>query len=100
MLLATSDLRTDYQVLGMVKGSCMRARHLGQDIMASLRKVVGGEVQEYASLLKEAREAATEQMVAEAQQLGANAIIGIRFSTSTITTGAAEIIVYGTAVKI
>lgn len=78
----------------------MRARHLGQDIMAELRKLVGGEVREYAALLREAREAALKEMVEEAEQLGANAIIGIRFSTANITSGAAEIVVYGTAVKI
>ncbi len=100
MLLATSDLRTDYQVLGMVKGSKMRAKHLGQDIVASLRKIVGGEISEYARLLEEAREEAIQDMIKEAEQLGANAIIAIRFSTSTITTGAAEVIVYGTAVRI
>lgn len=100
MLLATSDLRTDYQVLGMVKGSCMRAKHLGQDIVAGLRKLVGGEITEYARLLEEAREEAIKGMVKEAEALGANAIIAVRFSTSTITTGAAEIIAYGTAVRI
>ncbi|HCW51618.1 MAG TPA: hypothetical protein DGR79_06090 [Clostridiales bacterium] len=100
ILLATTDLRTEYEVLGMVRGSCLRARHLGQDIVAGLRKLVGGEVTEYAALMKEAREEALKQMIQEARDLGANAVIGIRFATSTITTGAAEVIVYGTAVKI
>ncbi|HCJ09907.1 MAG TPA: hypothetical protein DHW14_01920 [Clostridiales bacterium] len=100
MLLATTDLRTEYEVLGMVRGSCLRARHLGQDIVAGLRKLVGGEVTEYAALMKEAREEALRQMIQEAKDLGANAIVGIRFATSTITTGAAEVIVYGTAVRI
>ncbi|MEW6524994.1 MAG: YbjQ family protein [Bacillota bacterium] len=84
----------------MVKGSCMRAKHLGQDIVAGLRKLVGGEITEYARLLEEAREAAIKGMVKEAEALGGNAVIAVRFSTSTITTGAAEIIAYGTAVKI
>jgi uncharacterized protein YbjQ (UPF0145 family) len=100
MLLATSDLRVDYEVLGLVKGSCMRAKHLGQDIVAGLRKIVGGEITEYARLLEEAREVAIKGMIAEAEALGANAVIGVRFATSTITAGAAEIIAYGTAVKI
>jgi len=100
MLMATVDLNTEYKVLGLVKGSTMRARHLGQDIMAGLRKLVGGEVAEYASLLIEAREEAIAGMVREAEKLGANAIIGVRFASSTITQGAAEVIAYGTAVKI
>lgn len=100
MLLATVDLNTEYKVLGLVKGSTMRARHLGQDIVAGLRKIVGGEVSEYASLLVEARDKAIEDMVREAEKLGANAVIGIRLGTSTITTGAAEVIAYGTAVRI
>ena len=100
MILATSDLRTDYEVLGMVRGSCMRATHLGRDIMAGLRKLVGGQVNEYADLLKSARDEAIEEMTAEASALGANAIISVRFSTASITTGAAEVIVYGTAVRI
>jgi uncharacterized protein YbjQ (UPF0145 family) len=100
MLLATSDLRVDYEVLGLVKGSCMRAKHLGQDILAGLRKLVGGEITEYARLLEEAREEALRAMVSEAEALGANAVVAVRFATSTITTGAAEVIAYGTAVRI
>jgi len=100
MLMATSDLRTDYEVLGMVRGSCMQATHLGGDIMASLRKLVGGEVREYSNLLKRARDEAVENMTAEAEKLGANAVIGVRFSTASVTSGAAEVIAYGTAVKI
>ncbi len=100
MLLSTVDLRTEYQVLGLVKGSSMKAKHLGKDIMAEIRKLVGGEVREYAELLTEAREEAIARMIAEADKLGANAVIGVRFATSTITSGAAEIIAYGTAVKI
>ncbi|MFO8059642.1 MAG: YbjQ family protein [Bacillota bacterium] len=100
MLLATSDLRTDYEVLGLVRGSCMQATHLGRDILASLRKLIGGEVTEYAELLKRARDRAIEDMVAQAEDMGANGIIGMRFSTASITSGAAEVIVYGTAVRI
>lgn len=100
MLLATTDLRTEYEVKGLVKGSSMKAKHLGKDIMAFFRQLIGGEVKEYADLLKTAREEATAEMIREAKSLGANAIIGIRFGTSNVTTGAAEIIAYGTAVKI
>jgi len=100
MLLTTCDINVDYKILGMVKGSSMRAVHLGKDILASLRKLVGGTVTEYAALIDEAREEATAKMIAEAEKLGANGIIVIRFSTTTITTGSAEIIAYGTAVKI
>ncbi|TDA68840.1 MAG: YbjQ family protein [Clostridia bacterium] len=100
MLLATGDLRTDYEVLGLVHGSSMRAVNLGKDFMAFLRKLVGGNVKEYAALLEDARREALERMVQRAEDLGANAVIYVRFSSSTITTGAAEIIAYGTAVKI
>jgi uncharacterized protein YbjQ (UPF0145 family) len=100
MLISTVDLKTDYSVLGLAKGSTMRARHLGQDIMAGLRKIVGGEITEYAALLVEAREDAIKKMVAEAERMGANAIIGFRLESTTITTGAAEVTAYGTAVKI
>ncbi len=100
MLLATSDLRTDYEVLGLVRGSCMQATHLGRDILASLRKLVGGEVTEYADLLRRARDTAMEDMIEQGHKMGANAIIGVRFSTASVTSGAAEVIVYGTAVKI
>jgi len=100
MLLTTIDIRTEYQVIGMVRGSSMKAKHLGKDIIAFFRQLIGGEVKEYADLLKTAREEAIAQMTREADSLGANAIIGIRFGTSNVTTGAAEIIAYGTAVKI
>jgi len=100
MLLATSDLRTDYEVLGLVKGSSMKAKHLGKDILAHLRKIIGGEVKEYHELLNEAREEALKEMCQEAEALGANAVVAVRFTTSTITAGAAEIVAYGTAVKI
>lgn len=100
MLLTTTDLRTQYEVLGMVKGSSTKSKHLGKDIVALIRKVVGGDVKEYAELLEETRNEAEERMVAAAKKMGANAIIGIRFSTSSISSGVAEIVVYGTAVRI
>lgn len=100
MLLATSDLRTEYQVLGLVRGTSIRTRHLGMDILASLRKLVGGEIPEYAEMIEEARDEALAKMSERAKALGANAVIGIRIASSTVTQGAAEVIAYGTAVKI
>lgn len=100
MLLTTVDIRTEYQVKGLVRGSSMKAKHLGKDIVAFFRQLIGGEVTEYADLLKSAREEAIAIMIRDAEALGANAIIGVRFGTSNVTTGAAEIIAYGTAVKI
>lgn len=101
MLLATTDdLRAEYEVLGMVRGSRIRTRHVGHDIVATLRKLVGGEITEYAKLLEETREEAIQSMVAEARKLGADAVIGIRMTSNSITAGAAEMVVYGTAVRI
>ncbi|MCH8203706.1 MAG: YbjQ family protein [Candidatus Hydrogenedentes bacterium] len=88
------------ETFGLVKGTTVRARHVGTDIIAYLRNLVGGEVLEYTKMLAEAREQALDRMTEEARNLGANAIIEIRFSTSHIASGAAEILVYGTAVKL
>ncbi len=77
----------------------MKAVHLGKDVTAGIRKIFGGDVKEYSDLLKEARDQALEEMKADAEQLGADAVIGVRFATSTITSGAAEIVAYGTAIK-
>jgi uncharacterized protein YbjQ (UPF0145 family) len=81
-------------------GSTVRAKHIGKDIMAGLKNIVGGELKAYTELLNDSRKQAMERMVAEAEQLGANAIINVRFATSSITQGAAELYVYGTAVKV
>ena len=86
--------------IGLVKGSTIRARHIGRDIMASLRNIVGGEVHEYTKLLAESREQAIDRMIADAKTQGADAIVMIRFSTSEIMKGAAELLVYGTAVLV
>ena len=100
MLLATTDtMNAEYEVLGMVKGSRVRARHLGHDIVAALRKLVGGEISEYAQLLEETREEAIQAMIAEARKLGADEVIGGRMMSNSITAGAAEMVVYGTAVR-
>ncbi len=85
---------------GVVSGSTVRAKHVGRDIMASLKNIVGGELKGYTELLEDARKHATDRMQAQAKQLGANAIVNVRFSTSSIAAGAAEIYVYGTAVTV
>lgn len=86
--------------LGLVRGNTIRARHLGKDIIAGLRNIVGGEVTEYAKLLAESREQALDRMQAQAKELGANAVVGLQFQTSVIMGGAAEMMAYGTAVVV
>ncbi len=86
--------------LGLVRGSTVRAKHIGSDIVAGLRNLVGGEVREYAQLLAGAREQALDRMVAEAAALGADAVVGARMQTSTITQAASEVVFYGTAVRL
>ena len=88
------------ETLGMVKGSTVRARHLGRDITAGLRGLVGGEIEEYTKLMAEAREQALHRMEEQAEKMGANAIVDARFMTSMVMSGAAEILVYGTAVVV
>ena len=101
MLIVTSDQiegKKIVQTLGLVKGSSIRARHVGRDIMAGLRSLVGGEIPEYTQMLAQTRELAIQRMVTEAEKLGANAIVGVRFTTSMVMSGAAEMLAYGTAV--
>ena len=86
--------------LGLVRGSSIRARHVGKDIMASFRNLAGGEVHEYSKLLGESREQAVDRMQEEAESLGADAVVGVRFQTSMVMAGAAEMLCYGTAVKL
>ena len=85
---------------GLVSGSTIRAKHLGRDIMASLKNLVGGELKGYTQLLKESRQQAMERMIEQARELGANAIVNVRFSTSSVAQGAAELYAYGTAVRV
>ncbi len=85
---------------GLVQGSTIRAKHVGRDIMAGLKNIVGGELTGYTELLMEARQQAMERMIAQAKELGANAVVNVRFSTSSVAQGAAEILCYGTAVKV
>ncbi len=101
MIIVTANRVSGKRVartLGLVRGSTIRARHIGKDIMAVMRNIVGGEVSEYTKLLAESREQALDRMVDEARGLGANAIISLRFSTSMIMGGSAELLAYGTAV--
>ncbi|EPQ7331044.1 YbjQ family protein, partial [Acinetobacter baumannii] len=86
--------------LDVVYGSTVRSKHVGRDLMASLKNIVGGELTGYTELLEESRQEAMQRMIAKAEQLGANAIVGIRFSTSNIAQGASELFVYGTAVVV
>lgn len=103
MILSTTDTiagREIEAVLGVARGNTIRAKHIGTDIIASLRNLVGGEVSEYTKLMGESREQATDRMIRHARDMGADAIVGMRFSTSMITQGAAEILAYGTAVRL
>jgi uncharacterized protein YbjQ (UPF0145 family) len=88
------------RTLGLVRGNTIRARHVGRDITAALRNLVGGEVSEYTKLFGESREQALDRMVADARDLGANAVVNVRFSTSEVMSGAAELMAYGTAVVV
>ena len=92
--------RTITRTLGLVSGNAVRARHVGKDILAGFRNLVGGEITEYAKLLAESREQAVDRMLAQAETRGANAVISMQFSTSVIMGGAAEIMAYGTAVVV
>ena len=101
MILTTTQDISDKKItktFGLVKGNTIRARNIGRDIVAVFKNLVGGEIEEYTKLLAQSREQAMDRMVASAEELGANAIIGIQFSTSYIMQSAAEIMVYGTAV--
>lgn len=103
MLVTTQDNFSEYEVtetLGMVKGNTIRARHIGRDIVASLRTIVGGEVTEYTKMMSEAREQALDRMIDDARSIGANGIVCVRFTTSPMMQGAAELLAYGTAVKV
>ncbi len=103
MIISTQDEMAEYRItktLGLVRGNTIRARHLGKDILAGLRSIVGGEISEYTKMLAESREQSLDRMVAEAKGLGADAIVGTRFVTSPVMQGAAELLAYGTAVNI
>ena len=92
--------RTVVRTIGLVYGSTIRARHIGRDIVAALRSLVGGEIKDYTKLMAEAREQALERMIEAAEAAGGNAVVGMRFSTSMVMSGASEILAYGTAVVV
>lgn len=92
--------KTIVEHFGLVSGSTVRAKHVGRDIMASLKNIVGGELKGYTELLQDSRKQAMERMVEQAKQMGANAIVNVRFATSSVAQGAAELYVYGTAIHI
>ena len=103
MIIATTESLAGYTItehLGSVIGNTIRARHLGKDIMAGFKTIIGGEIKEYTGMLAESREQALIRMEEKAQKLGANAVVGVRFQTSMILSGTAELLVYGTAVKL
>lgn len=103
MIVVTTDDVTGQRItetLGLVRGNSVRARHVGRDILALLRNVTGGEIKEYTKMLAEAREQAIDRMVEEAQTLGADAVVTVRFQTSELMRGAAEMLCYGTAVRL
>jgi uncharacterized protein YbjQ (UPF0145 family) len=103
MIIATTETIANHEIeetLGVVKGETIRARWFGRDIAAGLRQVVGGEIKSYTDMMMKAREEAIERMVEEAKKLGADAVIGVRFSTAMVMQGASEVMAYGTAVKL
>jgi len=103
MLMSTTEAIEAKKIikhLGLVKGNTIRARHLGRDIMAGLRNIVGGEISDYTKMMAESREQALDRMTEDAQNLGANAIVGVKFATSMVMQSASEILAYGTAVVV
>lgn len=103
MLLSTTDVVAGKEIvetIGLVKGNSVQSRNIGRDMMAGLRNIVGGEMKEYAEMLVRSREIATNAMEEEAKKLGADAVVGVRFSTSSVMDGTSEVLAYGTAVKL
>ena len=101
MILVNTDYITGYNLLmlGLVKGSTVQSKHIGKDIGAGFKSIVGGELKGYTDMMEDARREATARMIREAEGMGADAVVNVRFTTSSITPGAAEVIAYGTAVK-
>ena len=101
MILVNTDYITgkEFEMLGLVRGSTIQSKHLGKDIAQSFKTLVGGELKSYNEMMNEARALATKRMVAEAEQLGADAVVNIRYASAAVMQGAADVIAYGTAVK-
>ena len=95
----TENIGKDYEVIGIVKGTTVNSRHIGKDIGASFKTIVGGEIKGYTEMIEEAQKIATERMVSDAERMNADAIVGVRLSTSSVMQSASEITAYGTAVK-
>ena len=103
MIVTTTESVPGYRTVairGLVQGNTVRAKHIGRDIMAGFKNVVGGELKGYTELLTESRQQAVDRMLEQAEQLGANAVVNVRFTTSAVTQGAAELYAYGTAVTV
>ena len=103
MIVTTTDFvpgRDIDEIVGVARGNTVRAKHLGRDIMAGLKNIVGGELVGYTELLQESRREATDRMIEQAQSMGANAVVNVRFATSSIAQGAAELFAYGTGVRV
>ena len=103
MLITNLEIVPNIRIIkhiGLVQGSSVRSKHVGRDIMAGLKNIFGGEFQGYTELLHESRKEATERLIKQAESIGANAVLNVRYSTSSIAAGAAEIFVYGTAVQV
>jgi len=103
MIIVTTDRiegKRIVKTIGLVRGSTIRAKHLGKDIVAGLRGIVGGEIAEYTKLMAESREQALERMIEQAEKMGANAVVGTRFVTAMVMSGAAELLAFGTAVVV
>lgn len=103
MIIVNTDFVSGHRIvesLGLVRGSTIRTKHIGKDIMAGLRTLVGGEIKEYTEMIMESRNESVNRMQAQAEKLGADAVLNVRFVTSQVMTGAAELLAYGTAVKL
>lgn len=101
MILVTTDSipgKNIAKVLGLVRGNTIRARNIGRDILATFKNIVGGEVTDYTKMMAESREQALDRLIEDAESLGANAVVGLRFTTTSMMQGAAELLVYGTAI--
>lgn len=99
IISTTENIGKNYEVIGIVKGTTVNSRHIGKDIGASFKTIVGGEIKGYTEMIEEAQKIATERMVSDAERMNADAIVGVRLSTSSVMQSASEITAYGTAVK-
>ena len=102
MLITTSDIipGRQYEVLGLVRGNIVTSKHIGRDIMAGFKNIAGGEIKSYTDMMNEGRDIAEQRMIAEAQALGANAIVGARYASASVMEGTQEMLAYGTAVRV